>query len=154
VRRNAVSAPGFDAKSSSVVTMRSNWTKTSKLDGIKRDAVDHYIQNAQKYLKRLQLPLGAKLQPVDTESQPPKWELQLPELRFVSVAIRYGRNTSPSAIPQACPSLRLLKRAFCRPKANVHVTTGPGKLDVITYGASVDVSQSLKGLGLQDRCVS
>jgi hypothetical protein len=102
VRRNAVSAPGFDAKSSSVVTMRSNWTKTSKLDGIKRDAVDHYIRNAQKYLKRLQLPLGAKLQPVDTESQPPKWELQLPELRFVSVAIRYGRKTSPSAIPQAC----------------------------------------------------
>lgn len=40
---------------------------------------------------------------------------------------------------------------LCRPLADVHVATGPGKIDVTTYGASVEVSDKLKGLGLQDR---
>ena len=39
----------------------------------------------------------------------------------------------------------------CRPVALCHVVTGPGKVDVTTYGASVEVSDKLKGLGLHDR---
>jgi hypothetical protein len=153
VRSNATSAPGFNSKSSSLVTMSSNWTKTSTLEKASSDAVDHYMKNAQVYLKRLQLPLGATLKPVDTASQPPKWQMQLPELRFVSIAIRYGVKCTLYLI---CVVFNAYWRPSlcCRPKADVHITTSPGKIDVTTYGASVEVSEKLKGLGLQDRCVS
>lgn len=40
---------------------------------------------------------------------------------------------------------------ICRPVALCHVATGPGKVDVTTYGASVEVPDNMKGLGLHDR---
>lgn len=91
MRLNAVSAPGFNAKSNTVVTMKSSWQKTSILTA-STDAVNQYTCNVQEYLGHLDLPLEAQFSPVDTEAQPAKWSLQLPELRFVNISVRYVSN--------------------------------------------------------------
>lgn len=102
MRLNVVSAPGFDVKSNSVVTMKSSWQKTSFLTS-STDAVNQYTSNAQDYLGHLHLPLGAQFSPIDTAAQPAKWALQLPELRFVSISVRYAYNS----IYDACAELFL-----------------------------------------------
>jgi hypothetical protein len=72
-----------------IVNMRSSWSKMCSVEA-HPDAVAQYTENAQEYLKKLRLPLGAKLVPVDTTTG--DWTMQLPALTFMSVLIRYARR--------------------------------------------------------------
>lgn len=78
-------ANGIRTSGQHVVNIKSTWKKRYKI--VNADAIPVYNANAQDYLQNLDLPLGAQLVAVDTNTG--AWQMQVPKLEFSDVFIKY-----------------------------------------------------------------
>lgn len=81
-------AGGIRTSGEHVVKIKSSWKKRYKINN--SEAIPIYNANAQDYLQNLDLPLGAELVAVDTNSG--AWKMEVPKLEFSDVFIKYVVN--------------------------------------------------------------
>ena len=83
---------GIDRSAPSVVSLTSSWRGSYSIRPANNSTtVGEYIANAQQNLQGYDLPMGAKLEPVNIRSG--DWLLQLPALQFLDVHIRCATNS-------------------------------------------------------------